>query len=181
MEEPEVDLIRRCQAGDKEAFGAIVKRYAGAACGAASLLLGNYEEALEASQDAFVRAWRHIRRFDLKRDFHAWYFGILRNICVDRLRRRPKVRTVQLSDVHAQRSPESGPVLLAERSERHDRIWRAILELPESLREMIVMSHFQHMSYKQMADCLGIPIGTVMSRLYRARQALRRKLAPEQP
>jgi len=181
MDESEATLIRRCQAGDKEAFGAIVKRYAGAALGAAFLLLGNHEDALEASQDAFVRAWRHIRGFDLNMAFYPWYARILHNVCVDRLRGRPQAQPVELTDVHAQPRAGSDPVLLAERNERCDRIWRAILELSPQLREAIVMSHFEQMSYKQMAATLGVPVGTIMSRLYRARQALRKKLADEQP
>ena len=181
MEESEAAMIRRCQAGDKQAFGAIVKKYAGVAVGAAFLLLGNYEDALDASQDAFVRAWRRVRRFDANRAFYPWYSAILRNVCVDRQRRRARSKTVDLADHHAQTETQSDPVLLAERNELRDRIWRAITELPPHHREIIVMTHFQHMSYEQMSASLGIPIGTVMSRLYYARKALRETLADEKP
>jgi len=180
MEESEADLIQRCQAGDKDAFGAIVKRYAGAATGAAYLLLGSHEDALDASQEAFVRAWRHIRRFDLAAPFYPWYSTILRNLCVSRLRRRSRDKTVELADAEHGSDAESDPLLLAERSERRDRVWRAIMELSPQHRDVIVMSHFQQMSYKQMAAALDVPIGTVMSRLYNAREALRQKLADEE-
>ncbi len=179
MKELEAALIRRCQAGDKQAFRGIVKKHAGAAVGVAFLLLGNYEDALEASQDAFVRAWRHIQRFDSRMAFYPWFASILHNLCVDRLRRHPKAATFQLTDAEAAPQVQSDPVLLAERSELRDRIWRTILQLSPSHREIIVMKHFQEMSYKSIAASLGIPIGTVMSRLYHARQALRQKLSDE--
>lgn len=128
-----------------------------------------------------MRAWRHIRRFDSKAAFYPWYAAILRNVCVSRLRSRSRRRTVRLNDTHAEPSAESNPVLLAERNERRDRIWRAIQELSPQQREIIVMNHFQALSYREIAAALAIPIGTVMSRLHNARRALRTKLADEEP
>jgi len=177
MDETEAALIRRCQAGDKEAFEPIVRRYAGAACGAAYVRLGCHDEALDASQEAFVRAWRHIKRFDTHAPFFPWYAAILRNVCIGRLRHRARRRTVSLPDDHRDPSSDGDPVLLAERSERRDRIWRALLRLTPDHREIILMAHFQGMAYREMADALGIPIGTVMSRLHNARQALRERLS----
>ena len=180
MEETEVVLIRRSQAGDKEAFGVIVRRYAGAARGAAFALLGGEEDAFDASQEAFVRAWRGIGRFNLKAPFYPWYARILRNVCISRLRRR-KPRAAQLEDFHPDPKAESDPFVLAERNERRDRIWASVMQLPLRLREVIVMRHFQELSYDEMAVALGIPVGTVMSRLHAARRTLRDKLADEKP
>jgi RNA polymerase sigma-70 factor (ECF subfamily) len=176
----ESTLLKRCQAGDKEAFGLVVRQYAGRATGAALLLLGRHEDALDASQEAFVRAWRHIRRFDPARPFYPWYATILRNVCLSRLRRLRRTRTQELVPDHPG-SGDSNPVLLAERNERHDRVWKAILALKPRQREIIVLSHFQQMSYKEIAAAVDIPIGTVMSRLHAARQALREKLADDAP
>jgi len=78
------------------------------------------------------------------------------------------------------RSKEIDPVLLAERNERKDRLWKAILGLPDIHREAIVLYHMQNLSYKEMAETLGVPIGTIMSRLYNARDALRRALKDEE-
>jgi len=180
MQETEAALIQRCQAGDKDAFGAIVKRYAGAARGAAFLILGGHEDALDASQEAFVRAWRAISRFDPKAPFYPWYARILRNVCISRLRRR-RPKAVEFEDFHPDPKAESDPVFLAERNERRDCIWAAIVQLPLRSREVIVMKHFQELSYKQIADALEIPVGTVMSRLHTARQTLKDKLADERP
>lgn len=176
-DEPEDALIRRCQAGDSQAFGRLVKKYAGAAVGAATLLLGNRQDALEVSQDAFVRAWRRIKRFEPGRPFYPWYATVLRHMCIDRLRKRKITRDLQPDDARAQ--PDSDPVLQAERKELRDRVRKAVQELPLKHREVIVMQHFQDMSYRQMAEALDVPEGTVMSRLYYARRALRQKLAEE--
>ena len=116
----EADLIRRSQAGDKEAFGAIVKRYAGAATGAAYLLVGNHEDALDASQEAFVRAWRSIGTFDTAAPFYPWYATILRNVCISALRRRRKTVSLDAAGVPPKASTAYDPVVIAERGERQD-------------------------------------------------------------
>jgi len=179
MNENETVLLERCQTGDQDAFGPIVKKYAGRASGTACLLLGCPHEAGDASQEAFVRAWRNIKRFDTRSPFYPWYSAILRNVCKSRLRRRTRRRTVALTEGHRDSSSDSDPVLLAERNERKDRIWHAVMRLSDPFREIILMKHFQEMSYKEIAAALDIPIGTVMSRLYSARQALRETLAGE--
>ena len=172
MDESEAALIRQCQAGDRDAFGQLVKSCAGRAIGAAYLLLGNHEDALDASQDAFVRAWRNIKRFDGRSRFYTWYSTVLRNVCISRLRRR-KRRTVEMAAEPAGPTEQSDPSLLAERNERTEKLWQAILRLGLKHREIIVMNHFQHLSYKEIAAALEVPIGTVMSRLHNARKALR--------
>lgn len=172
MEEMEAALVRQCQAGDKDAFGRLVTHFAGRAIGAAYALLGNREDAMDASQDAFVRAWRNIGRFDGRSRFYTWYSSVLRNVCISRLRRR-KHPTVELVLEPAGPAEQTDPSILAERNERTLRLWKAILQLPLKHREILVMSHFQHMAYKDIAAALSVPIGTVMSRLHNARKALR--------
>jgi RNA polymerase sigma-70 factor, ECF subfamily len=156
----------------------LVRLYAGRAIGAACALLGDREEALDASQDAFVRAWRNIGRFDGRSKFYTWYSTVLRNVCISRLRRRHPP-AAELTVEPAGPVEQTDPSVLAERNERTQRLWRAILRLPLKHREIIVMSHFQHMAYKDIADSLAVPIGTVMSRLHNARKALRDLLAGE--
>jgi RNA polymerase sigma-70 factor, ECF subfamily len=178
--EGEEAVIRRCQAGDREAFGQLVRLYAGRAIGAACALLGNREDALDASQDAFVQAWRNIGRFDGRSRFYTWYSTVLRNVCISRLRRR-RPAAAELTAEPAGPAEQTDPSILAERNERTRRLWGAILRLPLKHREVVVMSHFQHMPYKDIAESLGVPIGTVMSRLHNARKALRDLLREEGP
>ena len=177
MEQAQENLIRQSQAGETEAFGELVKMHAPRAVAAAYGMLGCHDEALDASQDAFVRAWRGIGRFSGRANFYTWYYSILRNLCVDRLRRRARHKCTELNDNFAVAENKSDPATLVANSEQSQRIWKAILELPIIHREIIVMSHFQDMSYKEMAEVLKIPIGTVMSRLHNARKSLGDKLA----
>jgi len=181
MDEPDEALIRRCQAGDTDAFGLLVKRYAGRATGLAVVLVGDYADALDVSQEAFVRAWRHIRTFRGEGSFFAWYSSILRKVALTWLRRRRRRKETEPAD--ACLAPASGvdPAVLAERNDESERLWRAILRLPTRHREIIVLSHFQGLSYKEIAGVLEIPLGTVMSRLHAARQALRKELSGVDP
>jgi RNA polymerase sigma-70 factor (ECF subfamily) len=181
MDEPEEAVIGRCRAGDKDAFGVLVKRHAGRAIGSAYVLLRNHADALDASQEAFVRAWRNIRRFEGRSGFYTWYSTILRNVCIDHLNRRRRGEASLNAEGRPRPADEPEPSLLAEQNERTQRIWRAVLELPIKHREVIVMHHFQEMSYRHIAESLGIPIGTVMSRLHSARMALRGRLAGDRP
>jgi len=180
MDETEAVLIRRCQAGEKEAFEPIVRKYAGRATGAAAVLLGCPQEAQDASQEAFVRAWRHIERFRTDAPFYPWYSAILRNICRSRLRRRARRKTVSLPDGYAAPTSDGDPVMLAEQNERRRHLFQAILSLQSMFREILLMKHFQDMSYKEMAEALDIPIGTVMSRLHNARRALGEALSGDE-
>ena len=181
MDETDSALVRQCQAGNKDAFGALVKRHAPRAVGTAALLLGNHDDALDASQQAFVRAWRSIKRFDGRASFYTWYSTILRNVCISLYRRRSRRKAVELPDNHPEPRPWADPELLAQKNEQARRIWRAIQQLPIKHREVIVMSHFQHLAYKEIAASLEVPIGTVMSRLHAARKSLREKLTGEEP
>jgi len=178
MDDSDQALIRRCRGGDQDAFGVLVKRYAGRAVGAAFALLGNHADALDASQEAFLRSWRGLRRFRGDAGFYAWYAAILRNVCASLRRRRARDDPAGLRPAPP---AEADPALLAEGNERARRLWQAVLDLSVKHREVIVMSHFQEMSYKQMAGALDVPIGTVMSRLHHARQTLRAKLAGDPP
>lgn len=164
------------QRGSREAFGLLVRSYMRRAYAAALKLTGNREDALDASQEAFVKAWRAIARFEVGRPFYPWLYRILRNLCFDQHRRkRIRPRDGIEGDV---RDPGAGPEALARREEAKGEVWAAIRRLSERDREIIVLRHFQHLSYREIADALGIPQGTVMSRLFAARQRLKKELAP---
>jgi RNA polymerase sigma-70 factor (ECF subfamily) len=179
MDESEQALIARSRAGGKEAFGRLVRKYAGRAIAGAYVLLGNRDDAMDASQEAFVRAWRHLKGFDGRSSFYTWYSALMRNVCLTRLRKRRRHRTAELAVEPAAAPDATDPSLLAERNERAECLWKAVLSLPLKHREIILMNHFQEMSYKEIAEGLAIPIGTVMSRLHNARKALRRALAKD--
>jgi RNA polymerase sigma-70 factor (ECF subfamily) len=166
--------ILKCQQGSREAFGTIVRRYMRRAYLAAVALVGNREDAMDISQEAFVKAYRAIQRFDPERPFYPWFLRILRNQCFDWLRKR-KARPA--GDLVAE-LPDGrmNPEVLARRSEIKGEVWNAVRQLKERDKEIIVLRHFQHLSYAEIAETLGIPQGTVMSRLFTARSRLRELL-----
>lgn len=181
MEPSDDILVEQCQAGNTDAFGVLVRRYAGRATRLATALVGDHADALDISQEAFVRAWRHICQFRGQSSFFTWYSSILRKVVLTWLRRRRENPDTDLMDTVIMPDKGFDPVVLAERNEQIQQVWQAVLHLPTLYREVIVLSHFEHLTYKEIAEVLEIPIGTVMSRLHAARKALREKLTGDRP
>jgi len=162
--------ILACRAGDRQAFRHVVERYQAQAIGHAISILGNREDALDAVQDAFIDAFQALKRFDLSRSFYPWLYVILRNRCY----KFAAARTRQKTD-----SIEEAEILEASASMPYEELIlldRALLELDPEDREIITLKHLDGLSYKELSDRLGIPAGTVMSRLYHARSRLRDQL-----
>jgi len=183
VSEEEMTLLERCRRGSKEAFEVIVKRYMKDAYFVALGLVGNRDDALELSQEAFVRAYSNIDRLNSKWGFYPWFYQILRNLCFSHLRKR-KVRGNQyiedtVGDDFRDESDGFAPEAVAERNENKDRVWKAIGKLGEKHREVIILRHFQNLSYEQIAKNLFCSKGTVMSRLYHARKKLKGLLDSE--
>lgn len=171
------------QSGRRDAFECLVHKYMRRAHGVAMQFVQNSEDALDLSQDAFLKSFRAIGRFDTKQRFFPWFYKILKNTCLTFLKRRGLVRRYSLSapdddgadfelvDTHCA-PPDS--MLVA--CELRDEFWRAYERLGLRNREIIALRHFQELSYQEIADALDIPIGTVMSRLFHARRKLREHL-----
>lgn len=170
------DLICRCQAGDAEAFGQLVKRYMRPAYFAALGLVGSREDALDLSQEAFARAFRARRTIDPDRPFYAWYYTTLRRLCFNfvRDRRRRSAWIAGGSDWIETEAPSTteSPEQRAARREDRGRLVAAIGDLPDHEREVIVLKEFEGLKYREIAELVRVPVGTVMSRLYSARQRL---------
>lgn len=180
----EREAILRCQRGEAEAFKLLVERYQRLAYFVALGLVGCHDDAVDVSQEAFIRAFRHIRRFDAGRQFLPWFYQLLRNLCFNHLRARRAQRLLALEEADPQEveamAHDYDPEVLVERDERARCVWQAIGRLPDRYREIIVLRHFQQLSYAQMAELLSVPVGTVMSRLYHARRALKRLLEQDE-
>ncbi len=177
----EGSIIERCKKGDREAFALIVQQYMRPAYYVALGYVGRPEDALDLSQDAFVNAFRHIKRFDSSKRFFPWFYSILKNLCMNHLNRIRRRREDSIDEMAEEGQPaipiESiSPEESVVRKDLEEKIGQALLRLKPKEREIIILQHFQDYSYQQIADLLGIPIGTVMSRLYGARGALRREL-----
>jgi RNA polymerase sigma-70 factor (ECF subfamily) len=175
-------IIERCKRGDREAFASIVQYYMKPAYYLALGYVGRPEDALDLSQDAFVNAFRHIKRFDTSKSFFPWFYSILKNLCMNHLSRRIRRREQSIDQMAEEEGQIAIPVETANPEEsvvRKDlqvKIGQALSRLRPKDREIIILQHFQDYSYQEIADFLGIPIGTVMSRLYAARAALRREI-----
>jgi RNA polymerase sigma-70 factor, ECF subfamily len=172
----EGDLMRRARDGDAEAFGALVTLHMRPAYFAALGLVGTREDALDLSQEAFARAFRARRRLDPDRPFYPWYYTILRRLCFNFLRDRRlhARRLAEATNWFESRAADlvEDPAALAERREDERRVAAAIATLPDRDREVLMLKEFEHLTYREIAALVGIPIGTVMSRLYAARQRL---------
>ena len=162
----------------REAFEVVVKTHMKDAYFIALGLVGNREDALELSQEAFYRAYKHFDQLNSQEKFFPWFYQILRNLCFSHLRKRRLRRAESLDEMDGEPMP-SGPAdvfdpeMVAERNESKDRVWRAISRLDEKHREVIVLRHFRNLSYDEMAKVLFCNRGTVTSRLYYARKRLK--------
>jgi RNA polymerase sigma factor (sigma-70 family) len=138
---------------------------------AARGLVPNDEEAHEIAQDALARAWAARDRYDVTRPFYPWLYTIVRNACRDAAARR-KHRAFPGLESERVRASDPSPLCQLSSKEARERVQRAMAQLPGPQRDVLVMRHFEDLSYAEMAELLDVPQGTVMSRLYRARKAL---------
>jgi RNA polymerase sigma-70 factor (ECF subfamily) len=181
----EAPLVRAAAGGDRRAFARLVDQHQRAVFGLCHRVLQDREEARDAAQETFVRAWTAMGTYDTAQPFAPWLLRIARNHCIDLARRRlPAARKVELDA-----QPEEGerreladdavaPADVAlERAEVARGLGAAVAALPPNYREVIHLFHVEHMSYKDIAATLEVPIGTVMTWLHRARARLREALA----
>jgi len=181
----EHDLIARCQAGEREAFDELIRRYQRRIYTFAYRLTGNADDAADVAADTFVRLYSSIGSFRGDSSFVTWLFRVVTNIYLDSRKRRRAHPTqsldemIELEESSVQRQVEDdapSPQRIAEDHERTALLQEAIESLPEFQRVMIVLYHVEGMAYEEIAEALSLPVGTVKSRLNRARLALRKKL-----
>jgi len=169
--------ILDCQNGKSESYRVLVDKYKVRAYHAALIFTGNKEDALDLSQEAFFRAYRSIKTFERGKKFYTWLYQILKNLCINHIQRKKKKSPV-ISDVEEYAgpdlyfSPEGRPDEIFEQHEMRDILWTAINKMKKDEREIIILKEFNELSYKEISEVLDIPIGSVMSRLYYARQKL---------
>jgi len=170
MGEGELELIQRALRGDLEAWGEIVRRYKEAVFGVALGILGNPHDAEDAAQDAFIRAYENLSRYDLKRRFSTWLFTITANLCKNKLRRE---RFFAPLKGLAQLKGADDPAEEVAREERERLVQEALAALDEKYRTPLVLRYYGDLEYKEIAEALGLPEGTIKTRIHRAKSALR--------
>jgi RNA polymerase sigma-70 factor, ECF subfamily len=178
MNATERDLVRRCQEGVTAAFEPLVRLYQGPSLGYASAMLGDEDDAADALQDAFIQAFRALPRLRPGSPFGPWFRTILRNVCLDRLRAPRRRRRVALESSAVDRAVwiEPDAQRAAQRAALGDVLSAVLQVLPEEQRVVLLLREIEGLSYSEIAGTVGVPAGTVASRLNHARAALRREL-----
>jgi RNA polymerase sigma-70 factor (ECF subfamily) len=177
--ELERELIRKCKSGDARFYEPLVRAYEPVGLRLAVAMMGNTEDAQDALQEAFIKTYDTLHRFDLRRPFGPWFFQILRNQCRDMLRsRKAKFRMEEVDEKIEQRPADSerGPERANQRSDARTVLWKGLERIGTEHREILVLKELEGFRYGEIAQILEIPEGTVASRLYHARNALREAL-----
>ena len=178
-------LVRMAQKGDTGAFEELVARHRDRIYARAFSMMRNEEEALDLSQEAWVKGWQRLKQFQGESSFSTWMTRIVINLCLDELRRQKRRRSESIEEL----DEDSGgverqmpavtinPTERLERGELRQRIDKAMAQLSHEHRTVLVLHEFEEMEYKEIAKTMGCSIGTVMSRLFYARRKLAALLA----
>jgi len=178
-------LVRKAQKGDTVAFEELVARHRDKIYARAYSMMRNEDEALDLSQEAWIKAWQRLGQFQGDSSFATWMTRIVINLCLDQLRRHKRVRaeSIEVMDeesggVERQMEPVVvNPTEGLERGELRARIDRAMAQLSHEHRTVLILHEFEEMEYKEIAKTMGCSIGTIMSRLFYARRRLAGLLA----
>jgi len=176
------EIIHQVLEGNERRFSLLVDRHKDRAMTLALRLLTNREEAEEAVQDAFVRAFRSLGRFRGDSQFPTWFYRILYNVAMSALKRRGKMQHLQYEDEHGielDQPPEDTGDLLAGLQQRQmvEMVEEELRRQPERYRVVLTLFYVQEMKYEEIAAVLGLPLGTVKTLLFRGRESLRGTLA----
>ncbi|MBP2020050.1 RNA polymerase sigma-70 factor (ECF subfamily) [Symbiobacterium terraclitae] len=172
----EADWVERARRGDAEAFARLYEAYQSSAFGAAILLTNDRTLAADVVQEAFIKAFLAMPRFRSGQPFRPWFFRILTNEALRSLKRKRLWERFRPAP-REQPAPVPTPEALALDRERAEEVWKAVSELPEIGRAAVVLRYYLGLSEEEMTSVLGVPAGTVKSRVARARERLKHILA----
>jgi RNA polymerase sigma-70 factor (ECF subfamily) len=180
MQDQDYSIIQRVLGGEKRAYSDLVDRHKAKAMTLALRMLKNREDAEEALQDAFVRAFHALPRFEWKSSFSTWFYRIVYNVCATALSKRGVERRLSLNQEDEELNlpaEEIGPDLDYESTEFRQIVMDEIEKLPEAYGSTLTLFLVQEMSYEEIVAVTGLPLGTVKVRLFRARMMLRNAVA----
>ena len=175
------DLVAQAVAGREDGFEELVRRYQRPIAAYVFRMVGDYEAALDLTQEVFIKVYGSLARYRSEYKFSTWIYRIAHNAAIDHLRRhslREQSLTDEVSGEPRELIVPNGklsPEQESEREERRAEIERVVLQLPASYRELIVLRHSHDLSYDEIAEVTGLPLGTVKNRLFRAREAMRQQ------
>jgi RNA polymerase sigma-70 factor (ECF subfamily) len=171
-------LIQRCLGGDQNAWELIVHQYWRKVFNIAYKFVGKHDEAEDLTQDIFIKIFKSLSTFDRRANFQTWLISVSRNLCIDHYRSVRKERETIDRQVDPNEltpaSTDPGPMAALEQRDRVTLLRQALGQLPDTLRTAVLMRDIQEMSYQEIADKLGLPEGTVKSRINRGRTELAR-------
>jgi RNA polymerase sigma-70 factor (ECF subfamily) len=187
----DAELVRRSQEGDMQAFDELVTRYRGKVYAMIVNIIHNQTEAWDLAQDTFLKAWKALPKFEARSNFYTWLYRITHNVTYDWLRKK-KIQSgtefdENISAAHIESAAPTAPKNVGrpddnlEKSEIRLRIEEAIEQLSPDHRDVILLKEIQGCRYQEIADILGLSIGTVMSRLFYARKKLQTLLEDLKP
>jgi RNA polymerase sigma-70 factor (ECF subfamily) len=174
----EAALVAAARDGDRDAFAELVERYERPVFSLTYRMLGNYHEAEDAAQESFLRAFRALGGYDFRRSFSTWLLSIAAHHCIDRLRRRRDVVSLDAMPAWNQLPAQTvDPQRMAERSDQAASIQAGLNELPDDYRLVLVLRYWHDFGYQEIAALVGDTESAIKSRLHRARRRLAEVLA----
>lgn len=175
FEVSETELILKAREGDRNAFNELVRIHAQGVMNVIYRMCGDAQVAEDAAQETFIRAWSHLGSFRVDSSLRNWLYRIALNAATDMLRKEKHILPNDMDDFSFA-DPQPGPEGIYLQEERTALVQAAIQSLPDASRAVLVLKEYEGLSYREIADALDIPIGTVMSRLNYARKTLKEKL-----
>ena len=186
------DLMRLCQEGDEAAFEVLFQRYKGPALSFVHRMIGDPHRTEALGQEAFLRIFKDAKGYQYPRSFTTWFYTIVRNLCKNELRWRSRHPTVSLEESahggdgrHGEHAMRIGDFLQAQSTDPLERmvstemgqkLEQALAELPELDREILILSRFQNLKYREIAEIVGVPVGAVRARVYASLERLRKSI-----
>jgi RNA polymerase sigma-70 factor (ECF subfamily) len=172
----DLELIRRSQAGDTEAFGELVTRYRAKILTLLNRMVRNENDALDLAQEGFLKAWQSIHQFQGRSSFYTWLYKLTVNLAIESIRRRDRGEELELDDSIPSSLPSPG--VNYQHTEIREHFNAALAQLSPEQRAVIGLKELEDMPYREIANVLNVSIGTVMSRLYHGRKKLQSILRP---
>jgi RNA polymerase sigma-70 factor, ECF subfamily len=184
-EQDDALLVQASQQGDQDAFALLVQRHQRRVFMLSLRMLQDYEEASEITQEAFLAAWQGLPAFRGEACFATWLYRIAYHCCLRQLERRKRERALQaamqaeqmLEEVNKEKQAED----MLELRDRQAIVRKQLEKLPTMYRMVLILRHFQDMTYEEMADILSMPVGTIKTHLFRARHLLKERLLAQNP
>lgn len=167
----DTEIIKKCQQKDQEAFKQLVQRYQGKAVWIAYQMTNNYEEARDISQEAFIRVYKSIHKFNLMSNFYTWLYRIIVNLCIDHLRKnKNKNRPISTEDIGEICDEKPNHEENLEKAELLKKIYGVLEQIPPKYKAILILRDIENYDCKEVADILGCNHNTIRWRLFRGRQ-----------